>query len=73
MVVKTITIREDAYKLLKSVKRDGESFSDVIIRILSRKRNGKEILREMKGLGGIDEEAIKKIRELDRKWSPPQW
>ncbi|NPA76396.1 MAG: antitoxin [Candidatus Diapherotrites archaeon] len=73
MAVKTITIREDAYRLLKSVKKPDESFSDVIIRILGKKRSGKDVLKELSGLYGIDEDAIRKIRELDRKWNPPQW
>ncbi len=72
MAVKTITIREEAYRLLKSVKKPGESFSDTIIRILRRKRNSKEILKELARTGKIDEGLIKKIRELDERWSPPR-
>mgnify|MGYP001477489046 CR=1 FL=1 len=33
MVTKTINIRESAYEALKSMKREGESFSDVILRL----------------------------------------
>jgi len=33
MVTKTINIKESAYQALKSMKREGESFSDVIIRL----------------------------------------
>ncbi len=72
MAVKTITIREEAYRLLKSAKKPGESFSDTIIRILSRKRNSKEVLKELARTGRIDEDVIKKIRELDERWSPPR-
>jgi predicted CopG family antitoxin len=33
MATKTINIKESAYQALKSMKHDGESFSDVILRL----------------------------------------
>lgn len=33
MVTKTINIRESAYNALKARKREGESYSDVILRV----------------------------------------
>jgi len=33
MVVKTITITEEAYKILKNMKGEGDSFSDTILKI----------------------------------------
>ncbi len=33
MAHKTLTISEDAYRVLASIKRTGESFTDVILRI----------------------------------------
>ena len=37
MAVKTITIKEDAYNVLSSMKRPDESFSELILRIGSEK------------------------------------
>ena len=37
MATKTITISEDAYNRLEMQKKDGESFSDVIIRLTSQR------------------------------------
>jgi len=36
--MKTITVREELYKRLVKLKREGESFSDVIERLLDRPR-----------------------------------
>jgi predicted CopG family antitoxin len=38
MATKTITITEDAYERLKARKRDGESFTETIIRITDGER-----------------------------------
>ncbi|TFG27496.1 MAG: antitoxin [Promethearchaeota archaeon] len=39
MTHKTISLSEKAYNLLKKVKREGESFSKVIERLISKKEN----------------------------------
>jgi len=39
MATKTITIMEDAYKLLKQEKQGNESFSDVIRRNIKKKKS----------------------------------
>jgi predicted CopG family antitoxin len=41
-MTKTITISDDAYEVLSRNKNEGESFSDVILR-LARKRTIKEL------------------------------
>jgi predicted CopG family antitoxin len=69
MSVKTISLRYDVYKSLKESKREGESFSDVIERLL---RKDKPDLMEYFGalkdssiLDGLEEDS-KKIREMSR-------
>ena len=39
MTQKTISLSERVYKLLKKEKREGESFSNVIERLVSKKKN----------------------------------
>jgi len=39
MAVKTITVTEDAYEALAALKREGESFSDVIRRLARGSRS----------------------------------
>lgn len=44
MAHKTITISEEAYFVLKSLKKDRESFTDVIIRISNKKLKKIELI-----------------------------
>ena len=61
-MVKTITIKEDAYDKLKRMKMGEESFSDVINRIGSTRKDIKSLFGIMKD---IDiESAKKKIKEF---------
>ncbi len=51
MPTKTVNLSEDAYERLKSLKKEGESFSDVVNRI-----TGKYAIRDLVGVLS-DEEA----------------
>ena len=68
MATKTISIMEDAYKLLLIRKLQGESFSDVIRRILRRKVGIMEFAGAWKDISNKKVEEMKKnIKELRRK------
>jgi len=60
MVVKTLTIKEKAYDALYGLKRENESFSDVILR-LSEEKIGKTA--QFFGVFKHDPEGMKKMRE----------
>ncbi|KUK43830.1 MAG: antitoxin VapB family protein [Methanothrix sp.] len=69
MGTKTLSIREETYEMLKGEKREGESFSDVIDRLMRREKiNLEEYFGAIKDedlLRGLEEDS-KKIRELSR-------
>jgi len=69
MSSKTISIRDDIYKLLKDARRDEESFSDVIERLLKKdKTDLSEYFGALKDdplLDELEEDSIK-IREMAR-------
>ena len=44
MAHKTITISEEAYNLLKNLKKENESFTEVIKRVLIAKKKRKDFL-----------------------------
>jgi predicted CopG family antitoxin len=56
MAVKTITIDLEAYEKLSREKREGESFSQVIKRILaSRNRTARALLQALEGVSLSDQ------------------
>ena len=48
MAVKTITIKEDAYNVLASMKKSDESFSDLILRMNNKKCTAKDLFGKLK-------------------------
>lgn len=63
MGTKTISLSDDAYRILGAAKRPGESFSDVVRRVFKRK----PISSFAGAWEGLEKEKIKEIRELIKK------
>ncbi len=66
--MKTLTIRDEVYEKLASMKRQGESFSELFDRLV-RDRSSVELLRSMRGTmefdGPAEREAL--IRDITAK------
>lgn len=58
MGTKTVSLADDAYDLLKGEKREGESFSDVVRRLLGESQPS---LTELAGF--LDEETAREVEE----------
>ena len=65
MATKTVSLRESAYKKLKSMKREGESFSDVVERVSEEKEQD---LKQFSGaypeIGEVKEQLKKERKEF---------
>lgn len=68
MATKSVTIKESAYEILKSRKHEGESFSDVIERIASKRPLTEllDVLSEEEG-ERLANEVEKTRKELDQE------
>ena len=70
MATKTISIREEVYDVLKSLKRENESFSDVIAKLAKKRKSDLGeyfgVLKDSKVLNEIEEDT-RKIRAAARQ------
>ena len=70
MGTKTISIREDVYETLKSMKREDESISDAVERLITKKKETDladffGVLKDSEVLKGLEED-MNKIRAASR-------
>ncbi len=66
MSVKTLTIRDEVYRLLLGMKKEGESFSDAILRIIKTKSSVSEffgVLKESRALKEIEKEIMEERKK----------
>lgn len=65
MASKTVNLSEEAYERLKEWKKgDNESFSQMIVRVLPKRRDVSKILEEYEASElGLSEEAAKQLEK----------
>ena len=61
MVFHQVSIRDDVYQKLKKLKKDNESFSDLIDRLSCKVKSTWETLEELNGIAGSDDLEIEKL------------
>jgi predicted CopG family antitoxin len=64
MVTKTITVTKEAYDALSREKMDGESFSELALRLA----NGNGKLRDCFGLWKMTDGELKAFEDVKRSW-----
>jgi predicted CopG family antitoxin len=70
MGTKTITIMDDAYELLKQEKAANESFSDVIRKVIPKKKSIWDFVGALKDLGEEEAENLRRtVNEVRYKSS----
>lgn len=66
MVAKNITISEEAYEYLKRLKKNGKSFSDIILEFKEKKQ---DVMSYAGSLKDSDLDSIERVRDkYKRDW-----
>lgn len=66
MMIKTIMIRDEVYKLLVELKNTNESFSDIILRLIKESAEARK-RRIEKYFGSLKEDEAKILEEITEK------
>ncbi len=67
--VRTITISDEAYEALKREKRENESFSKVILRLVKNREGLLALAGTWSDIDGKElDNALKELREAWKKW-----
>ena len=56
-----VSIRDDVYQKLKKLKKNDESFSDLIDRLSSKAKGTWDLLEELNGIAGSDDLELEKL------------
>lgn len=71
MGFKTLTITDEAYNKLRRLKAEGESFTDVVLRLSEGRCN---VLRHAGGWSDMtdkeEKELLKTLRDMWSRWKP---
>ena len=74
MAGKNIALSGEVVKLLDEAKRKGESYSDVVLRLVRGPRPWKETLERLDALGPVEDDSLDKIidemRRVNRSQKP---
>lgn len=73
MVVKTITVTEEAYKALAGDKKANESFSEVILRTHKKKGNVEDIMKFAGAWSDMSDEEANEMKNNIEKLSKGAW
>lgn len=71
MPTRSLTIKEEAYRALKAKKKEGESFTDIILRLTENKGSARRLLEMIDGFHSPEladgiEAASKKFRKISK-------
>jgi predicted CopG family antitoxin len=68
MSTKTVSLRESAYKKLKNLKKENESFSDVVERISEeQKQNLEKFSGAFPEIGNVEEQLEKERNDFEMR------